>query len=85
MVSLPKVIYPNIHYKESCPYQPICLQLVYKSTIFAFIDVTILHGMVVKTNCSNIFDYKWFYVTYVTTIINLNENEDENCVHIIHN
>jgi len=32
------------HYKESCPFQPMCLRFVTKSMIFVTIDATIVHG-----------------------------------------
>ncbi len=32
-----------IHYKESCPFQPMHLQLLSKSTIFVTLDLTIFH------------------------------------------
>jgi hypothetical protein len=37
-----------MHYKESCPYQPMCLQLVSKLTIFITIDEVILYDTMVK-------------------------------------
>jgi hypothetical protein len=40
----------TIYYKESCPFQLMCLQLMSKSTIFATIDVIVLYG----TNKNNL-------------------------------
>lgn len=47
------------HYKESSSYQPICLWLVFKLTIFVMI-VSNIHNIMIKTTCNNIFNYKMF-------------------------
>jgi hypothetical protein len=61
---------------------------VSKSTIFSTIDVTILHGEMVKTTCLVIKTMKkWFVVIYVAMIvtnISLDENEDEKWTYIIY-
>jgi hypothetical protein len=46
------------HYKESCPFQTMCLRLVSKSTIYVIINVIVFHSTMVKTNCNCTFDYK---------------------------
>jgi hypothetical protein len=47
--------YLIIHYKESCNlYQPMCLRLQSKPTIFS----TIIYGIMVKTTCNHILNYK---------------------------
>jgi len=33
-----------IHYKKSCPFQPMYLQLLSKSTIFVTLGMIVLHG-----------------------------------------
>ncbi len=47
----------QVYYKESCPYQPMYLWLVSKSTIFVTTNAITLHGTMVKTTCSHICDY----------------------------
>jgi hypothetical protein len=42
------------HYKEfGDPYQPTHFLLVYKSTTFSYIDVTILYDTMVKMTCNH--------------------------------
>jgi hypothetical protein len=62
-----------------------CVYDVSESIISATIDAIVLHGTMVKT-CNHIFDYKMAlnYVCKYATTISLNENEDEKCIHIIH-
>jgi hypothetical protein len=45
------------HCKESSSYQPICLWLVFKLSIFVTI-VSNTHNIMIKTTCNNIFNYK---------------------------
>jgi hypothetical protein len=46
------------YYKEFYPYQPMCLWLVFKSTIITTNISTILPWHVIKTTCSHILNYK---------------------------
>jgi hypothetical protein len=46
------------HYKESYPFQPMCLRLVSKSTIYAIINAIVFHSTMVKTSYNCTFDYK---------------------------
>jgi hypothetical protein len=68
----------QVYYKESCPYQPMYLWLVSKSTIFVTTNAITLHGTMVKTTCSHICEY-------VATTCGLDKNENETCIHIIYN
>jgi len=74
------------HYKESCPYQPMWLQFVSKSTIFAITILIVSHGTMVKMICSYIFDYKMVLSckcnsNSLVIIIHFDKNEDEKYGH----
>jgi len=63
-----------------------CLQLVSKSTILVTIDVMYLHGTIVEMT-SNIQlqnGFKSHMQLWLAITINLNENENVKCNHIIH-
>jgi hypothetical protein len=61
------------------------LQLASKSIIFATINMTILNGLIGKTIYNDKFDYKMILSQWFATIVDLDENENEKCIHIIHN
>jgi hypothetical protein len=63
----------QVDYKESCPYQPMYLQLVSKSTIFVTINAITLCGTMVKTTCNHICDW-------LATTCGLDENGNETYV-----